>query len=110
MPQFVGLTFGVHNGQKFVPVLITEHMVGHKFGEFAPTRTYFGHAADKKPVVNFGAYRLGKTSAGRRVGEADALSVLKNLRVSPQKLNLVASMIKEWTQKSLAALTFSKRR
>ena len=48
MPQFVGLTFGVHNGQKFVPVLITEHMVGQKFGEFAPTRTYFGHAADKK--------------------------------------------------------------
>ena len=48
MPQFVGLTFGVHNGQKFVPVLITEHMVGHKLGEFAPTRTYFGHAADKK--------------------------------------------------------------
>ena len=48
MPQFVGLTFGVHNGHKFVPVLVTEHMVGHKFGEFAPTRTYFGHAADKK--------------------------------------------------------------
>ena len=48
MPQFVGLTFGVHIGQKFVPVLVTEHMVGHKFGEFAPTRTYFGHAADKK--------------------------------------------------------------
>ena len=48
MPQFVGLTFGVHNGQKFVPVLVTENMVGHKFGEFAPTRTYFGHAADKK--------------------------------------------------------------
>ena len=48
MPQFVGVTFGVHNGQKFEPVLVTEHMVGHKFGEFAPTRTYFGHAADKK--------------------------------------------------------------
>ena len=48
LPEFVGLTFGVHNGQKFLPVLITEHMVGHKFGEFAPTRTYFGHAADKK--------------------------------------------------------------
>ena len=47
MPQFVGLTFGVHNGQKFIPVLITEHMVGHKFGEFAPTRTYYGHTADK---------------------------------------------------------------
>ena len=48
LPQFVGLTFGVHNGQKHVPVSVTEDMVGHKFGEFAPTRTYYGHAADKK--------------------------------------------------------------
>lgn len=48
MPQFVGLTFGVHNGQKFIPVLVTENMVGHKFGEFSPTRTYYGHSADKK--------------------------------------------------------------
>ena len=48
MPQFVGLTFGVHNGQKFIPVLVTENMVGHKFGEFSPTRTYYVHAADKK--------------------------------------------------------------
>jgi small subunit ribosomal protein S19 len=48
MPQFVGLTFGVYNGQKFLPVLVTENMVGHKFGEFAPSRTFYGHAADKK--------------------------------------------------------------
>ena len=48
MPQFVGLTFGVYNGHKFLPVLVTENMVGHKFGEFAPTRTFHGHAADKK--------------------------------------------------------------
>lgn len=48
MPQFVGLTFGVYNGQKFIPVLVTEDMVGHKFGEFSGTRTYYGHAADKK--------------------------------------------------------------
>ena len=48
MPQFVGLTFGVYNGQKHLPVLVTENMVGHKFGEFAPTRTFHGHAADKK--------------------------------------------------------------
>jgi small subunit ribosomal protein S19 len=49
LPQFVGLTFGVHNGNKFVPVLVTEHMIGHKFGEFAPTRLFRGHtAADKK--------------------------------------------------------------
>jgi small subunit ribosomal protein S19 len=48
LPQFVGLTFGVYNGMKFVPVLVTENMVGHKFGEFSPTRTYRGHGADKK--------------------------------------------------------------
>ena len=48
MPQFIGLTFGVYNGQKFIPVLVSEDMIGHKFGEFSPTRTYFGHAADKK--------------------------------------------------------------
>ena len=48
MPQFVGLTFGVHNGQKHVPVSIREDMVGMKLGEFAPTRYFPGHAADKK--------------------------------------------------------------
>ncbi len=48
LPQFVGLTFNVYNGQKFIPVHITEDMVGHKLGEFSPTRTYYGHGADKK--------------------------------------------------------------
>jgi len=48
LPQFVGLTFGVYNGHKFLPVLVSEHMIGHKFGEFSPTRTFHGHAADKK--------------------------------------------------------------
>ncbi len=48
LPQFVGLTFGVYNGHKHIPVLVSEDMIGHKFGEFAPTRTYYGHAADKK--------------------------------------------------------------
>ncbi len=48
LPQFVGLTFGVYNGHKFIPVLVNEDMVGHKFGEFSPTRTYYGHTADKK--------------------------------------------------------------
>lgn len=47
LPEFVGLTFAVHNGRKFVPVLVTDNMVGHKLGEFAPTRTFGGHA-DKK--------------------------------------------------------------
>jgi len=48
LPQFVGLTFGVHNGNKHVPVAVTEDMIGHKFGEFSPTRTFKGHGGDKK--------------------------------------------------------------
>lgn len=48
IPQFVGLTFAVYNGKKFISVLVSEEMVGHKLGEFAPTRTYYGHGADKK--------------------------------------------------------------
>ena len=48
IPEMVGLTFAVHNGKKFIPVFISENMVGHKLGEFSPTRTFYGHAADKK--------------------------------------------------------------
>jgi small subunit ribosomal protein S19 len=57
-PDFIGLTFAVHNGKKFIPVFVTENMVGHKLGEFAPTRTFYGHAADKKSKL--------KQSAGKR--------------------------------------------
>jgi small subunit ribosomal protein S19 len=48
IPDMIGLTIAVHNGHQHVPVLISENMIGHKLGEFAPTRTYKGHAADKK--------------------------------------------------------------
>jgi small subunit ribosomal protein S19 len=48
LPQFVGLTFGVYNGHKHIPVMVTEEMVGHKFGEFSPTRTFYGHSSDRK--------------------------------------------------------------
>jgi small subunit ribosomal protein S19 len=48
LPEFVGLTFAVHNGKKFLPVFVTEDMVGHKLGEFSPTRTFYSHAGDKK--------------------------------------------------------------
>jgi small subunit ribosomal protein S19 len=47
-PEMVGMTIAVHNGRKFIPVFITENMVGQKLGEYSPTRTYYGHAADKK--------------------------------------------------------------
>ena len=48
LPSFVGLTFAVHNGRKFIPVYVTENMVGHKLGEFSPTRTFYGHGDSKK--------------------------------------------------------------
>ena len=48
LPQFVGVNFAVHNGKKFVPVLVVESMVGHKLGEFSPTRTFYGHSGDRK--------------------------------------------------------------
>jgi small subunit ribosomal protein S19 len=55
LPQFVGLTFGVYNGQKHIPVMVTEEMVGHKFGEFAPTRSFYGHSSDRKAKRSTGA-------------------------------------------------------
>ncbi len=48
IPEMVGLTLAVHNGKKFIPVFVTENMVGHKLGEFSPTRTFYSHAGDKK--------------------------------------------------------------
>lgn len=51
VPDMVGLTLAVHNGKKFIPVFVTENMVGHKLGEFSPTRTFYGHAGDRKSKV-----------------------------------------------------------
>jgi small subunit ribosomal protein S19 len=51
IPDFIGLTFAVHNGKKFIPVYVTDQMVGHKLGEFAATRTFFGHSGDRKSKV-----------------------------------------------------------
>ena len=51
VPEMVGVTFAVHNGKKFVPVFVSENMVGHKLGEFSPTRTFYGHAGDKKSKI-----------------------------------------------------------
>ena len=67
-PDAVGLTFAVHNGRKFVPVFVTENMVGHKLGEFAPTRTFHGHSGDKKGKVGK-AEQLA--AAGARAGREE---------------------------------------
>ncbi len=54
VPDMIGLTFAVHNGRKFIPVYCTENMVGHKFGEFSPTRTFHGHSGERKSEVKPG--------------------------------------------------------
>ncbi len=108
LPQFVGLTFGVYNGQKHIPVNVTEDMIGQKFGEYSPTRTYYGHAADKKAKRKSA---MGKDKTPRRVADNEAMAKLRMLRTSPQKLNLVAQMIRgKKVDKALTALTFSNKR
>ena len=55
LPDMIGLTFAVHNGKRFIPVFVTENMVGHKLGEFSPTRTFFSHSGDRKTKVKAAA-------------------------------------------------------
>jgi small subunit ribosomal protein S19 len=71
-PDMVGFTFAVHNGRKFIPVFITENAVGHKLGEFAPTRTFHGHSGDRKGKVEGAA-----PSAGPRPGPGAAPAAAK---------------------------------
>ena len=134
LPQFVGLTFGVYNGQKHIPVLVTEEMVGHKFGEFAPTRTFYGHSSDRKAkratgpaapgaaapaaaapaagsTLRLERTNMSKKARERALAENEAKAVARMLRVSPQKLNLVAQLIRgKKVASALADLEFSRKR
>ena len=119
LPQFVGLTFGVYNGQKHIPVNVTEEMVGHKFGEFSPTRTFYGHTSDRKakrsPACGAGGELrtpiMGKRARDRDLPDTDAKAVARMLRVSPQKLNLLAQLIRgKKVAMALADLQFSQKR
>ena len=74
LPQFVGLNFGVYNGQKHIPVLVTEEMVGHKFGEFAPTRIFYGHSADRKSTRTSAAPAAAAPAAAAPAAAAPAKS------------------------------------
>ena len=67
-PDMVGITFAVHNGRKFVPVFVTENAVGHKLGEFSPTRTFHGHSGDRKGKVEEGAASAPKPAPGAAPG------------------------------------------
>lgn len=73
LPDFVGMTFAVHNGKKFIPVYVTENMVGHKMGEFAPTRTFHGHTpADKKAAEGAPSAPAGGGAGGAKPAAAPA--------------------------------------
>ena len=109
LPQFVGLTFGVYNGRKHIPVMVSEEMIGQKFGEYSPTRTYYGHAADKKAKKEIET--MSKEKNVRRVADNEAMAKLRMIKTSPQKLNLVAQLIRNKpVAKALSDLRFSKKR
>ena len=134
LPQFVGLTFGVYNGQKHIPVIVTEEMVGHKFGEFAPTRSFYGHSSDRKAkrscggegsapsaapaaapaaggFVRRGEVLMSKKKRERALADNEAKAVARMLRISPQKLNLLAQLIRgKKVAAALADLEFSRKR
>ena len=100
LPQFVGLTFGVYNGQKFVPVTINEQMVGHKLGEFSPTRSFKGHTQQQ-------TRKQKKMSKNISI----ALAKDKMMRVSPLKLSLVAnSIVNKTANSAINQLKFSNKR
>jgi len=70
VPEFVGHTFAVHNGKKFIPVFVTENMVGHKLGEFSPTRTFHGHSGDRKADVKGAAMPAAAAAPAAPAGKA----------------------------------------
>lgn len=81
IPDMVGLTIAVHNGRKFIPVYITENMVGHKLGEFAPTRTFRGHSGDRKAKVAEG--EAAATAAGTRAAAPSAATPAAAAKPAP---------------------------
>ena len=82
LPQFVGLTFGVYNGHKHIPVMVSEDMIGHKFGEFSPTRTFHGHAARQESQERLRRI-MGKQQAPRALKDNEAKAVCKHAPRQP---------------------------
>ena len=99
LPEFVGLTIAIHNGKQHLPVYITDNMVGHKLGEFALTRTFKGHAADKESeTLNY----------GKRGIDLSTLASVRGVRLSPQKGRLVRMLLEDYLLKRRWMLYVSK--
>ena len=103
-PDFVGLTIAVHNGKQHIPVYVSENMVGHKLGEFALTRTFKGHSADKKVAAPRAAERSKETTM-------ETTATLRGVRLSAQKGRLVADQIRGLpVDQALNVLAFSPKK
>ena len=95
LPEFVGHTFAVHNGNKFIPVYVTENMVGHKLGEFSPTRLFRGHAGRRWPTRRPAACRREASKSWRsRKTRHQAHAIQRTTRQSPYKMRLVIDQIR----------------
>ena len=95
-PAMVGLTIAVHNGRQHIPVFITENMVGHKLGEFSPTRTFKGHVADKKTKIG---------------ADMETIAKLRNAKISAQKMRLVADQVRGLpVEEAVDLLAFSDKK
>ena len=91
LPQFVGLTFNVYNGHKFIPVSVSEDMVGHKLGEFSPTRSFPGHAADKKGKRDWASRRLPVGLAKTRRSPSAPRSAVRRRSSTSSRRSFVAA-------------------
>jgi large subunit ribosomal protein L22 len=108
-PDFVGQTIGVHNGKTFIPVYVTENMVGHKLGEFSLTRNFRGHAGAKKKGL-MGNRKRQSAQALKEAKKSIAFAKLNNCPTSPRKMRLVADQVRgESINKALAILKFSPK-
>jgi len=111
-PDFVGHTVAVHNGNKFIPVYITENMVGHKLGEFAPTRTFKVTRAivnSKKKRTLMGARKRKMAERHKEIRKQTAYAKLNNVPTSPRKMRLVADLIRgEEVNRALDILKYTK--
>ena len=109
-PDFVGQTIAVHNGRQFIPVFVTENMVGHKLGEFSPTRTFRGHYGNKKNNIKWELEKENTAEALKEARKNVAFAKLNNCPTSPRKMRLVADIIRgEDVEKALNILKFNSK-
>ena len=112
IPEFIGVSFLIYNGKKFIPVTISEDMVGHKLGEFSPTRTFFGHTpADKKAKPAEKKINMSKKKKINKLKENTVRSVNNNIRSSVRKLNpILKGIVGKKVDVAIRDLQFSEKR